>query len=65
MLDIYCETLIDKLEARIRTGEITWRDARELFLMDDLRETYLKVLTEGMMFAVPANFTILREKINE
>ena len=62
ILDEYDRALISKLEAVVASGDISWREAREAFLNDDMRAHHLNTLTEIMSISVPSCFTMLRGK---
>jgi pyruvate carboxylase len=61
ILNEYDKALISRLEGLIALGDISWREAREAFLADDMRSHHLNTLTEIMSISVPSCFTLVRE----
>tara|TARA_R110002049_G_scaffold262961_3_gene439018 strand:+ start:1565 stop:1816 length:252 start_codon:yes stop_codon:yes gene_type:complete len=60
ILNEYDKALISRLESLIALGDISWREAREAFLSDDMRAHHLNTLAEIMSISVPSCFTMAR-----
>ena len=61
ILNEYDKALISRLEGLIALGDISWREAREAFLSDDMRSHLLNSLAEIISVSVPSCFTLVRE----